>query len=48
MSDAGPPEPRQRWRTFDQISALFDGPTDPDWEADRDLVDQSVRDPWAD
>lgn len=34
------------WRRFDEISSLFSGPGDPDWESDRDRMDQTVRDPW--
>ena len=26
---------------------LFAGPADADWKADRELVDDTVRDPWA-
>ena len=40
-----PAKPR-RWNEWDVIEALFNGPADPDWERDRDLVDQSVDDPW--
>jgi prevent-host-death family protein len=36
------------WRTYDEISDLFSGRPDPDWEADRDRIDQVLRDPWAD
>lgn len=36
------------WRRFDDIADLFTGPPDPDWAADRDLLDQTLRDPWAD
>lgn len=36
----------QRWRSFDQVAELFEGPDDPEWEADRDRIDQAVRDPW--
>ncbi len=36
----------QRWRGFQAIAELFDGPDDPDWETDRDRVDQTVSDPW--
>ena len=37
----------QRWRTWDEIAELFDGPQDTAWEQDRDLVDQQLVDPWA-
>lgn len=37
----------QQWRTWNDIDEVFRGPHDPQWEADRDLIDQSaVRDPW--
>lgn len=36
----------QRWRSFEAMAELFDGPDDPDWAADRDRVDQTVSDPW--
>jgi prevent-host-death family protein len=34
------------WRHWDDVADLFTRPTDPDWAADRDLVDQSPDDPW--
>ena len=36
------------WRTYDEIADLFSGRPDPDWETDRDRIDQALRDPWAD
>lgn len=36
-----------QWRRWGEIADLFDGPDDPTWAEDRDLVDQDVRDPWA-
>lgn len=35
------------WRQWDDIADLFNGPEDTAWPADRDLVDQQIRDPWA-
>lgn len=32
----------KRWRTFDEIADIFNGEEDPDWERDRDLVDQRL------
>jgi antitoxin VapB len=29
-----------------EITLLFAGPADPDWETDGDLIDQGLRDPW--
>jgi prevent-host-death family protein len=40
-----PTAPR-RWRRWVDVAALFAGPPDPQWERDRDLVDQSVGNPW--
>lgn len=37
----------QRWRSFDDISGLFNGPADDEWKLDRDRIDQTVRDPWT-
>lgn len=36
----------KRWRTFDEIADIFDDEEDPDWEHDRDLIDQRLYDPW--
>ena len=41
-----PPGPT-RWRHWDDIAELFAGPADPDWEHDRELVADDLRDPWA-
>jgi prevent-host-death family protein len=39
-------EPR-RWQRWPAIADLFAaGSSDPAWDRDRDLVDQSIRDPW--
>jgi len=35
------------WRRWADVADLFDGPVDPDWEHDRELLDQTVRDPWT-
>jgi prevent-host-death family protein len=40
-----PPAPR-RWQVWRDVAGLFGGPPDPDWERDRDLIDQSVDDRW--
>ena len=42
-----PVRPRA-WRTYEEIADLFTGRPDPDWHADRDRVEQELRDPWAD
>ena len=36
-----------RWRSWTDIEELFRGPADADWQRDRDLVDDELRDPWA-
>ena len=41
------PAKRRQWQQWPDIAALFNGPGDPDWEYDRELVDQSIDDPWA-
>ena len=40
-----PAAPR-RWQRWAAIADLFTGRPDPDWDADRDLVDQSLSNPW--
>lgn len=35
------------WRAWADLSELFDGPGDPDWERDRDEVDGVLEDPWT-
>jgi prevent-host-death family protein len=35
------------WRSWAELSDLFHGPADAEWERDRDLLDADVRDPWA-
>ena len=34
------------WRQWADVATLFEGPADPDWDADRDMVAHDVRDPW--
>ena len=41
-----PMKPAQ-WRRWADIADLFTGPADPDWERDRDLVDQAFHERWA-
>lgn len=41
------PARRRRWNDWADIEALFNGPADRDWERDRELVDQSLDDPWT-
>ncbi len=37
----------QTWRIYDDVSDVFCGRPDPEWETDRDRIDQQLRDPWA-
>ncbi|MDP3712434.1 MAG: type II toxin-antitoxin system prevent-host-death family antitoxin [Mycobacteriales bacterium] len=37
----------QSWLSWDAIADVFVGDADPSWDADRDLLDHGVRDPWA-
>ena len=39
-----PAKPKQ-WLKWEDISAAFLGRPDPDWQRDRDLIDQSIGDP---
>jgi prevent-host-death family protein len=41
------PLQRTQWRTWDDIVAVFEGPSDGDWAYDRDMVDHGVSDPYA-
>lgn len=34
------------WRSWSEIADLFRGPADAEWEKDRDLLNDDVRDPW--
>ncbi|MEU7801999.1 type II toxin-antitoxin system prevent-host-death family antitoxin [Micromonospora arborensis] len=43
----GPVSPRT-WREWDDLTGVFDQPTDPGWAGDRDLLDDTVTDPWVD
>jgi prevent-host-death family protein len=42
----GPVSPRT-WRVWDDLAGVFDQPTDPRWADDRDPLDDTVADPWA-
>jgi prevent-host-death family protein len=41
----GPVSPRT-WRRWDDLADVFAQPADPDWVADRDLIDGRIVDPW--
>ena len=34
------------WQRWVDVADLFVGRPDPDWDRDRDLIDQSVANPW--
>lgn len=40
------PVSSRAWRRWDDIVDTFTGPADPDWDSDRELVDDSLVDPW--
>jgi len=40
------PQTPRRWNKWDDIAHVFAESTDPDWSADRELVDQSPVNPW--
>lgn len=41
------PAERNRWRRDAAIRALFAGPADDRWAADRQLLDDEFGDPWG-
>jgi prevent-host-death family protein len=40
-----PAAPRQ-WQPWEAVAELFTGRPDPDWAADRELIPQTLIDPW--
>jgi prevent-host-death family protein len=42
----GPVSPRA-WRRWDDVSDIFAQSTDDEWAQDRELIDQSLEDPWS-
>ncbi|CAJ59239.1 hypothetical protein FRAAL0564 [Frankia alni ACN14a] len=36
------------WRPWDDLAEVFALPSDADWPGDRDLVDNTLTDPWED
>lgn len=40
-----PAAPRT-WRKWPEVSDLFRGPSDSDWDEDRDAISHQLRDPW--
>lgn len=41
------PAGRNRWRRDADIRTLFSGPADGQWPADRELLEDGLRDPWS-
>ena len=41
------PATTRAWWQWADISDLFSGVSDPDWAADRELISDDLRDPWA-
>jgi prevent-host-death family protein len=41
------PAAPKRWRRWPEISGLFSATADTDWERDRGLLDNALRDPWS-
>jgi prevent-host-death family protein len=46
VAELGPAH-RDRWRSWTDVAAVFDGPGDADWDVDRERVDQVPHDPFA-
>lgn len=46
VAELGPVR-RDRWRTWTDVAAVFDGPVDLDGALDRDAVDQAPRNAFA-
>ncbi|MEE9414819.1 MAG: type II toxin-antitoxin system prevent-host-death family antitoxin [Acidimicrobiales bacterium] len=42
------PATPKRWQSWSAIAEMLSGRPDPNWEQDRDLVDQSIANPWDD
>jgi prevent-host-death family protein len=40
------PASPKRWQRWGDVADVFAGRPDPEWERDRDLIGQSVSDPW--
>ncbi len=40
------PATPKRWQRWESVADAFAGRPDPDWESDRDLLDQAVINPW--
>lgn len=42
----GPVETRS-WVSWEEVAAIFAGPADREWAADRDRLDPALADPWV-
>jgi prevent-host-death family protein len=40
------PVPAGAWRGWSEVAGIFSAPADEEWADDRDLIDNSVQDPW--
>lgn len=36
-----------QWRRWVEFAELFQGPADPSWSQDRELLDDELRNPWG-
>lgn len=36
-----------QWRRWEELAELFQGTTDPDWDQDRELLDDQLPDRWG-
>jgi prevent-host-death family protein len=41
------PVRRHQWRRAADVAPIFAGPPDPEWDADRDLLDDTISDPFS-
>jgi prevent-host-death family protein len=41
------PVSSRTWRRWDELADIFSQPSDDTFDADRELIDQSLRDPWS-
>ena len=41
------PIQRAQWRLWAEITPIFDGPADVEWELDRERIDHAPRDPFS-
>jgi prevent-host-death family protein len=46
VAELGPAH-RDRWRSWADVTAVFDGPEDADWGEDRERVNQAPHDPFT-